>query len=719
MGGDEDEEFDSFDEDNLEELIKLTARPSNTQAKPVTQVDQSIELQLQSAHGENAILRSKLELLEKEKAKEVHKLKEQYNIELNDKVAKIQSFQELAVRLEDEKKFLKSELSSLSTRSKANKRRKIDEVRHDDTQVSTQRRKPDIESSDVAMILDDDSSTSTTTPSTTFESTLKLTQPALLPNEKQLFIDTIYIHVINGANDTTLNFLTRIKSPIDFKHERFEISSNHIISTSILNYLLQLNSSIRLDNLISEFIEILTIYIQKLYLNDSPLAIPFLLSMVHCTLNYRPSALQNDVIEQLLLFNSDLLRNYLHILRSAAVSGQELHSQETRKNFQFVMLDQLIVIFSMDIMELLSKLSFTKNDLIKTFWKALPKDLVKSGVSNTTCVNCVFNVIEILTSCATSLLDEKEEELDDEESFVKDDDILLSMTKLLIDGMPLVEGFRIYGLNRILGNNDDLILLEKMIHEDGAKDGHKPLPILTDDLCKITLKNRLDHEIHSFNLKLKILRFFETFFMHNAITSLKFDLVIEMLKIFIWVLLIQQEYIIRNPRSETVYMRNLMINTLVKLIHFIVLKNGEIPQDQILQKISNDVSYNFVIALARISFSSDTNLTQLSWSFLSKIDKNFEIPIFNKSVEEMSYLNNNVSQSSSSLNLKILTVLNNNNGLEISFDDDIIEMSRDLIELYTTAIELDNLYFAMNKVTESNEIDELMMEYLNENIRKD
>ncbi|ODV97991.1 hypothetical protein PACTADRAFT_483 [Pachysolen tannophilus NRRL Y-2460] len=791
---------DSFDDDDDDVFIALTARHSEKQTQNHSQFQQQSDesglvlpppmtieddSQLLAVQGENSILRAKLEELERAKNADLKKARDRYNAEINEKNSRIQAYKDAIIRIEDEKKFLSSEIKSLSTKSNLKKRKlntqgavSIDTQRpsvHNDVISTASEFSP---KRDVIMIDNERKGVGigaeTNANANTEEEEIKKTQAqtrftqeapknitilkqtTIIPNEKELFIETICNHVINGAPRSTLDYLFKISSEIDFEHEGFiVIAGKDNIKSLIIDYLIQYNkSNLRLDNLLSEFIEVLTVYIQRLLLASSFLPVPFLLALVHCALIYRPVAISGDIIEQLLTFNADLMSSYISTLKPIsdnAIDGSDSNSISTlhQKSYQLIVLERFIATFSLDIVEVLSQLSqFNGVSSIKKFSTNFPRTMLIAGLALTTPINYVFNMIEILINSTSECtfaythLPERENGGDGNDgdstvTYISEDDntLLLTMTKLLMDGLPLKEGFRIYGLNRIIGNNDDIELLDALVPNDDVSDlplsnliTQKPLPISSDkfSFSKNTAQNKISHELHALDLRLQILRQLELLVLYDNFHLLKSETLLSIIKIIIYLLAGQQEYIMRVPRCETIQNRILIINSVVKIIHYI-WTNSELSQ-RLLTRLSNDVSYELLLSFARISFSTTDNLSSSASAALTQIrESGFKHAVYNKNLEfknyELSnlkenyimYLNkkfNNNSEKDDEMIIQELIKTNMlPNGLEFPYDDDVIEMARDVLEIYTTADEADNLYFSMNYVPETNDIDELMLEY--------
>ncbi|GMF48418.1 unnamed protein product [[Candida] boidinii] len=150
-----------------------------------------------------------------------------------------------------------------------------------------------------------------------------------------------------------------------------------------------------------------------------------------------------------------------------------------------------ITVFSMDILEQISKTSFYFNEIndnkefLKIFWINLPKDLIYYSLSIQTPIQFIFNSIEILInsinqfkfSFSNSKISNNGNHKNRNLNLIKEEnDLLDNLINLININLNSNYDLRIYGLNRLIGSNLYSKLIESLIPDNNNSINWKPIP---------------------------------------------------------------------------------------------------------------------------------------------------------------------------------------------------------------------------------------------------
>lgn len=686
----DDDDDDEFDDDD--DFIALTLKPPkqiqstqptsniNTQRPTLNNVTESQQLpELLVAKGEIAVLRSKIADLEKARIHERDELLQNGQSEKETSSHKIMALENAVQRLEDERKFLTVEIKNLSN---LRKKRRINE----DTQMEDVEQSVPITPEPIIP----PPPTSTNTIPKPKPPTIKLAPPRTI-NENSLFMDSILNHTIIGCQNTTMDFLSHITSSIPFQNDQdpsFKIDPKIPISTSILQYLVEKHETLRLDLLITKFSQNLTLLIQTIFQDSksSKLSIPFLISLLHATILFRPSAITSETMTNLILFTVDLITHHIFIIKKQedlTLIQKKFMIPAIQKNF----INSLILIFSINLLESLFMNCGNDEVLTQKILEIISSQLTqifKVGFGSNSCLVVMFSLVETLLIIGH--YDGFPEEL------------ILLLTQVLNNGFKPRENLFLNGMNRILGDDESCQLISNLITWDGV----------SDQPCVVYSKTSTcpRHEYHLINLQLRICDLFEKLIISNddfndQTTFFNKNPVI--LKLLVGTISKQQEYIFKSPRSDCTHLRSKLISSIIKNIHLIWELN--FINIKTPPRITKDTTHELIITLSRIAFSANitsNEATDFLYQF-RKFDKNSIV--FNKWCEErareISHLSINSQEeegNDNDLNTIINAEVGLSNGLEFAYDDIVVELARDILEKCTTMDEADNLYLSMNAV---------------------
>ncbi|KAI0464903.1 hypothetical protein LJB42_000118 [Komagataella kurtzmanii] len=523
--------FDDFDDQELDnQLVALTGPPP----------DKDMMLQ-----GENSILRSKIESINRTHDKEIKGIHDRFQQALKKQETnmgalneQIESLKNDIVRLEDEKKFLKNEKQSLHQEYLNSKKRKISSTQSVDNTT-------------------DLSSTQIGNPSTTIIHYLPV-----LPNEKSLFLEHVTNLSISGLNYCTLDILEK------FSHVAPQKTLKDFILGSLINCNLE-----RLDELVSFYLQLL---LDVLNTQDEPIVISLILSLINSGISYRPAALkgQLDVVEQV----CDKILHYIGVFKKYTKLVELFEPVYT--NLQDEYLKKLVVVYAMDTLVTISRV-FEFHGLKKDIIERLDR----FPVSTQTPVKLLINYLDILETISSE---------------ARIGTYLVPFVRLLNVQMDSIKSYNMYGLNDQLGNNNDVQLLKTILF--GLPQALSPISLSTFE--QLTNYDSDGQFISRFNMnvlqfKLKALKL-----MQKAQFQLQSnDMIPELCKL----IGIQQNYITRFPRCRSNHLRLKLINVMIETIHTRVYDQTSNLPDAI-STLPSEVLADLIVVLAKITFSKIPNL---------------------------------------------------------------------------------------------------------------
>ncbi|CUM46238.1 uncharacterized protein AC631_00052 [Debaryomyces fabryi] len=718
---------DDFDDDDDEILLALT-KVKSTQNRQVTtpnNIDKptqnnnntqlpsdDIQVRLNRSDGEIAILRAQLQQLQNQKQEDLNKLKESYNIDKLKNDEQLKALKFTVQKLEDEKKFLNNELRGAT----AIKRRKLPN-RVDESMMDI----------DAMSILDPQQANGVTYKHEQAESVEPETElrPILpqkvikIQNDASLFTDHIWNHCINGSKRSTLNYLSKIYVDTDILVHDFRTNAKMPLSTAITEYLM-LKKNLRLDELVAEFTQTLSDLVEILVEKKLILSIPFLLALIHASLNFRSSAVSQASIKALLESICKLALNFTFLLDSSQDEEDFINYHDVPN--QVMVLEKFALVCCLDIIEKLMSLSslfgarfidtIWKENYIKVelFRKCLPENTER--FKNFAQINLIYNFVEILMSS----ISETTFAYDGAPNKVLNESIINSLLKVFLIDLPVKDDFMFYGLNRIIGNNIDFNKVDCIIPTSETLLNHsmicRPCPIpyeyLLEKMVPVKKENNLNskdlqmnqlafelqskHEFHVLNLRLKVATLLESFIVTKSSTQI-FELK-EYIKSIVRTIGFEQVFIMRSPRSRTIYLRIQIIAVLVRILNYI---SSEVRGLNNL--IYPETLYEIFVILLRIAFGSNS-LSSEAHSLLLEIRNRYKYDkaVFNDNCERKAREINHITFSDLHTDGKVVADIESElaNGLEFPYETDTIELAREILDLCVTHEEADNLYFNMN-----------------------
>lgn len=648
----------------------------------------NFQSQLYRADGEIAILRAQLEQLQHQKVNEVSKLKEVHDLYKRNNEDQVSALKFAVQKLEDEKKFLNNELKT------STKRRKVHST---PTQSSS------------GIDIDLSTSASQTTQKENIPPINNVANATKLQNDSSLYIDQLWNHCILGSKRTSLTYLNKVCIDFDFETNDFKVVRRTPLSSGIIEFLM-LNKNLRLDQLIKRFCLHLVEVIDVLLKEKSIVSIPFLLSLVHFSVSYRPAAIGTETIKSLLIKFSRISNGLAFLL----------HNEQDIINYhdvpdQIMIIEKFIFICCLDIIEKLVSLSSLSDDkFIRSIWtdeilsvellgRCLPENTER--FKNSAQINLVYNFVEMLISSIT------EETFAYNDQAVSDSIIFSSLLKIFLIEVPIKDDFMFYGLNRIIGNNLDFAKIDSTIPQ--TKDKLNNFTILTPqpipfELLKqnqtnkeISFELESNHEFHVLNLRIKVANLLESYIVTKQ--SVSFLQQKEHFKSIIRIIGFEQVHIQQAPRSKHVNLRIQIISILIKVVNYLTQEMREMSS-----LIYPETMYELYVVLLRIAFGSDSLSVEAHRLLVEVRNKRFiNDTIFNGWCEhrarELNHLTHNDLQG------KLLADIESDyaNGLEFPYESDTVELAREILNVFVTHEEADNLYFNMNHQEDDGNFDEM------------
>lgn len=364
------------------------------------------------AQGEASMLRDKIDLFNKNREKErLIQLQKENQIK-QDSLIEINKLKQIIQKLEDEKNFLQIESKNWS---KFNKK-----PIHTDTFPSSSfgvdlkpvKSSPSLKKRKVgADLLNKPSFVQ-----------LNNTARNVPSDETNQLFDTLLNHRLDQCDMTTLQILNNIKLGHikSFDYNTFTINQNQSIGESIMNFLSTNKTNLKLDNFINIILENFANLIKEISFNENEtnLSIPFLVSLMFQTIQFRPSAVHYSSLRELFLFLCDLIKKNQHVLKKP-LHEPAFHLNVEPRIFQYEMIDDLIICFSFDTLEMILKILQNHNN-IENFIDFLNADVLQNleqfyklcfSISYNPIINTIFNmvgILNILTNILISIINIKD-----------------------------------------------------------------------------------------------------------------------------------------------------------------------------------------------------------------------------------------------------------------------------------------------------------------------
>lgn len=609
-----------------------------------SKVPQQIKDKLYQADGEVAILKSQLHQSKTQNHQELTRLTHEYDTTRSSMQDQIASLKAQVQSLEDQRVFLENEVRASSKKRRTN----------------TQIEPPTVPTAKVIKI----------------------------QNETSLLIDYIWKLTINGISRTTMNYLSKICFDKPIIINNFKFTAKSPISALILEYLI-LQKELRLDVLFENFLNLLIKLIERLIDLNLLLSIPFLLSLIHGTLFFKPLATSNHLIELLVGRLVRVVKKFGYNLNT-----EEMINLNINLTLQEKLLQKFIIICAMDTIEILMSFTvFNKDPELKLAVKLYDTHEIKKLLEffiphnierdqNSLQINIVYNLINIVKYVVHPTNQGHE--------------ILKKLTpllfKLCLIDIPIKEEFKFLGLNRYLGNNEDLAKFDLIIPLDTDKLNNsiifKPNPIISFKSSITPYKCSFNHAIHTMELQLEIIRTIDDYIVNSLdLTVIKNK---DTVKILVNILNLQLNQMKKSPRSKLIGQRIKIVSNVIKILNYLFKFESEIGLI-----IYNDTLVELVLMLLRLAFGSE-NLHISSGDLVRKLRlKGYKGRIFNRNQEIMAREIHHLT-SNDNVNEIIEAEIDFPNGLEYPFDSETIELTREILGKVINTEAADNLYININ-----------------------
>ncbi|KAL6449501.1 LCD1 DNA damage checkpoint protein LCD1 [Candida maltosa Xu316] len=657
---------------------------TTTQSKP-TILDDKVQARLFQADGEIATLRAQLLQLQNQKQQEITELKQTYDTLKQTSEEQMLNLKNTVQRLEDEKKFLNNELISTT----AVKRRKVTTTDTPNTTTFVESHSTPPPPAPVP---------AQAPPQPQQPPTPNQTEPTQLTTQYDYkpLIDQLWNNSIIGSSRTSFEYLSKICLDFDLElNSGLVILKQTSISSSIVEFLM-INKNNRLDKLIEIFTLSLIQLVERLLKQKSILSIPFLLSLIHCSISFRPAALTKALITQLLKRVSKITEGLSFLLNSNLDEDDLANYHDVP--YQIMVLEKFIFTSCLDLVERLVTLStiFDEPQFVKKIWQnhILSESLITSCLpenserfKNTAQINAVFNIVEMLIASVSETTFGFNETKTDES-------IISSLLKIFLIEIPLRQDFMFYGLNRILGNNHDFIKVDSVIpvqHDylnNYLVSIPQPIPYNITEPSQFEIN--MNHEYHLLTLRIKVAELLLSLIITKQTVDFLYSK--DHFKSLIRVIGFEQNYIARSPRSKHIYLRLQIIAILVKIVDYLTQDLREISE-----LMYGELMYEIFVIFSRIAFGSDS-LSIDAHKLLVKIRAGGLTPVFNKWCESRAReLNHIVPSNNHERGSEIADIESDfANGLEFPYESETVELARDILNRFVDHDEAENLYFSMN-----------------------
>jgi len=706
---DDDSFFDDDDDDELlQKLIMGEASVENNTVVPtqfntssvssgaqnstkpssvdVSGMDDTMKSRLFQAEGEIAILRSQLQLFQQQKQAEIVKLQNTYFEYKNSTEEEAKSLKFSVQQLKDEKQFLDNELRTLATV----KKRKISDNSPPQPVVQNVQNGSDFKTNGFN--------------NTSIAPSVPILQPkaSSISSDSSMFMDQLWNHCIVGSNRTCVNFLSKICLEYELKINDFVLLKKTPISSAIVDYFMD-KKHLRLDELIDDFCITFVKVCMELLETKFIVSVPFLLSLIHCALSYRPVAVSQGLITKLLSSFTKIAKDLSFLLDSNSNEEDFINYHDVPS--QVMIIEKFIFICCHDILETLTLLATQYgSDFITTIWQddVLPIDLIRRCLPgnserfvNSAQINLAYNFVEMLKYSIT------------ESTFaynnspqLTDDEIFSSLLKIFLIDLPIKDDFMFYGLNRILGNNTDFDKIQSTVPADEDSLGNtmiklpQPIPfdLLDQNQNSLSLRHTLlyNHECHLLNLRIQVATLIESYITNKEVIQTLQDK--EYFKSLIRIIGFEQISILNSPRSQYVDKRIQIISKLIKIVYFITQDITDVSD-----LIFPETMYELFVVILRVAFSTESLSTD-AHKFLTEIrtSGNLKIPVFNESCESKARELNHIEVAEKDGKLIANVESDYANGMEFPYESDIVELAREILNQFVTHQEADNIYFSMN-----------------------
>lgn len=679
-----DDDFDDDDDVLLRALVAGEGRlhgateapslPPDSDRKPPLAALSS-QARLYKAEGEVSILRAQLQQMEHASRAEVARLRENLAAEKQNSDSQVTLLRAAVLLLEDERKFLNNELQAASG---ALKRRKVADS------VPRSGRDSAAFSGTGAL------ATPPTQPRRAVPPAPLETRPVVLrvirvDNDASLLEDHLWTHCINGCHRTTLSFLAKIYLPRNVSAEGLFVPERQPVASAVVEFLMS-RKSLRLDVLLDQFCLSVCDLADEVVRHCDVTSVPFLLALVHSALTFRSSALSEESLRKIASKVARIAGRFVHLLDTGRGHDLDHHTR------QLLVLQRFALVCCFDILERVFYVATAFPDLPTALFRDNMADLFRVALPenserfvSTTQVNLVHCVVEMLIASVG------------EQGFafgnqpIADAAVVSSLLKVLLIDIPIKDDFMFHGLNRTLGNNGDLQKVEATVPESTTQLDEMLvlLPCPFPSTLSQPPQDAIDtsHEHHLLSLRLRVATMIEGHIVAQETTQVFQNK--EFLKSMVRYIGLEQGVIMNCPRSPTVYLRVQTISTLVRVLHYI---STEVKT--IASVVYPETMYEVFVILLRIAFGSDSMSVDAYRLLSHGRQAGYFGPIYNHWCEQrarqLGHSDSGHPQEMADLESEFA------NGLEFPYEQEIIELAREILEPCVTHEEADNLYFNLN-----------------------
>lgn len=645
--------------------------------------------QLFRAQGEISILRAQLQALLAQKAEESQRLNQEVHNAQAQAQDHIAALKQSVDKLEDEKKFLSNEIRSLSS-----KRRKVSNG-PDDPHLTKPACLPSTPAaSNVAATLRNADSSNRTAKAPIIR----------VQDDWSLFCLHMWSYTINGSKRSSMEFLSRIcvDSAVEAGPD-MKIDPRTPILAAVWNFLL-LHKDARLDRLVHLFSKQIIRLIKVLLprarnVNGPILPIPFLVSLIHASVNYKVSAVDEKLVQFLTKETCQILKYYLFLLQE---EEEEPFLDHLNVTYQHRLLENFTLVLCLDLLEdvVVIATQFGPGFVAK-LWAldALDTDVLKKILPENTerfksaaQINLVYSFVEMLSA---SLI---------EGGFATNNEswkklLVASLIKVFLIDISIKDDFMFFGLNRALGNNGDFDRISDSIPQ--KPDSALGLSLLSigfpvrppDSEQKSGYKAATNHEQHLLSLRVRIVNLLESLVISGCMDLLNQK---ENIKSIVRIIAFEQNAIMHQPRSQFVHMRLTIIAVLLRILYYITDEHRNINT-----LIYPETLYEIFVILMRIAFGSDSLSVEAQKLLVEIRAKGITDPgVFNRWCEsrsrEIAHINLHDSRPNKFTELSHAEA-DYANGLEFPYELETIEIAREILGVCVNHDEADNLYYNMNK----------------------
>ncbi|CAK9435485.1 uncharacterized protein LODBEIA_P02120 [Lodderomyces beijingensis] len=643
-------------------------------------LDPEVQAKLFQADGEIAILKAQLLHLQNVKRDELLDLQQSYDALKRSKNAETEALRDALLKLEDDRQFLKNELITSSSL----KRRKLDV--HADQERAPSESTPMVEPVEIVRE--------------------KIVHKFIKDkSDASALIDFWRNNFINGAKRSSFEYLSKACFDFDLiTSQGFQVQKKQPISSAILEYMFTMRN-LRLDEIIEKLLKVVMEVIDKSLASKLILSVPFLVSSIHCIVNFKPAAVTQNAIKTSVAWLARLAIQYSQLLDTDFEEEPEI-GQYNEKLVQVVCLEKFVLIELVETTETLVTLAsqFEKNSLMVEIWneQILSSVFVSIFMPQNTerfkshaQINILYSVVETLGAS----ISHDTFAFNNDQS---DSDIISSLMKVLTVDVPMKDGFRYHGLNRMIGNNTDMELVDLAVPREQDRLGNYivaiPQPIRRDRSQPRPSSHEIaeKHAMHLLSLRIRVTDLFLSLITQRQSGEFLHDK--DHFKSILRVIGLEQKYINESPGSSLIGHRVSLISKLVKIVNYLTqdLRDAN-------DLIYTETMYELYVVLSRIAFGADS-LSADIFKLLTKIrNAGFgdKMLMFNDDhgygYEKRERLVNHVVDSRG-FSGKVLASAESDftNGLEFPYEAETVELARDVLNRFVNHEEADNLYFNMN-----------------------